>query len=154
MKKLKKILLASHGTEGGRAAEKLALGLCPRGGHLQHLVVVPEFWKGMMGDDWLNNVSTRMVYAQYVESTLEAEVAREIRRVQRDAKKRGVRYQPEIAFGNPAECLLARLKQGGVDIAVLGALRPKRRTGLRSRMLTDDVLRNVNVPILIAPYPK
>lgn len=154
MKKLKNILLASHGTDGARAAEKLALSLCPRGATLHHLVVVPEFWKGMMGDDWLNNVSTRMVYAEYVESTLEAEVAREIRRVQRDAKKRGLRYRTEMAFGNPAECLLARLKRGGVDLAVLGALRPKRRTGLRSRMLTDDVLRGVTVPLIIAPYPK
>jgi nucleotide-binding universal stress UspA family protein len=153
MNKLKNVLLASHGTEGARAAERMALALCPRGCRLYHLIVVPEFWKGMMGDDWLNNVSTRMVYAKYIESTLEAEVAREVRRFSREARKRGLRYEAEMAFGKPTECLLARLKRSSPDLVIMGALRPKKRTGLRSRMLTDDVLRAVKVPLIIAPYP-
>lgn len=154
MKKLKEVLLASHGTDGARAAERLALALCPRGCRLHQLIVVPEFWKGMMGDDWLNNVSTRMVYAEYIESTLEAEVAKEVRRFSREARKHGLRYEPHMAFGKPADCLLARLKRSSPDLVILGALRPKGRTGLRSRMLTDDVLRAVQVPLIIAPYPK
>lgn len=154
MNKLKDVLVASHGTEGARAAERLALSLCPRGCRLHHLVVVPEFWKGMMGDDWLNNVSTRITYGQYIESTLQEEVAREIRRFSREARKRALRYTAEMAFGKPADCLLARLKRAKPDLVIMGALRPRRKTGLRSRMLTDDVLREIKVPLIIAPYPK
>lgn len=152
-KKTKRILLASHGTPGARAAERLALSHCERGTRLHHLIVVPEFWKGMMGDDWLNNISTREIFKDYMESTLEAEVRREIRRLERDARKRGVRYDFEMAFGKPADCLLARLKKGGIDLVVLGSLRPKGRTGYRSRMLTDEVLRAIRTPMLIAPHP-
>lgn len=154
MKKMKSILLASHGTEGARAAERLALSHCTRGTRLHHLIVVPDFWKGMMGDDWLNSVITREKFKDYVESMLEEEVRALVRRLEREARRRGVRYDFEMAFGKPAECLLARLKRGGVDLVVLGAPRPKRRTGLRSRMLTDDVLRAVRVPLLIAPHPQ
>lgn len=154
MKNPKRILLASHGTLGARAAERLALSHCQRGTRLHHLIVVPEFWKGMMGDDWLNNISTREVFKEYVESTLEAEVRREIRRLERAARKRGIRYKFEMAFGNPVDCLLARLKRGGIDLVVMGGLRPKGRTGYRSRMLTDEVLRAIKIPLLIAPYPR
>jgi len=48
MLKPKRILLASHGTEGARAAEKMAFSLCQKQTALHHLVVVPDFWKGMM----------------------------------------------------------------------------------------------------------
>jgi nucleotide-binding universal stress UspA family protein len=153
MKKPKRILLASHGTPGARAAERLALAHAGRGDRLQHLIVVPEFWKGMMGDDWLNNIMTREVFKDYMESTLEAEVRQEIRRLDRETRKRGIRYDFEMAFGKPEECLLARLKRGGVHLVVLGSLRPRGRTGYRSRMLTDKVLRAIKTPLLIAPYP-
>ena len=153
MKKLKRILLASHGTPGARAAERLALSLAERGNRLHHLIVVPEFWKGMMGDDWLNNISTREIFKDYMESSLEAEVLDEVRRVERAARRHGLKYDFEMAFGKPADCLLARVQRGGVDLVVLGSLRPKRHTGLRSRMLTDDVLRTIRIPLLIAPYP-
>jgi len=154
MKKTKRILLASHGSQGARAAERLALSYCVPGTRLHHLIVVPEFWKGMMGDDWLNNISTREAFKDYMESTLEAEVRREIIRLERNARKRGIRYDFEMAFGNPADCLLARLKRGGIDLVVMGSLRPKGRTGYRSRMLTDGVLRAIKVPLLIAPPPQ
>lgn len=154
MKSPKRILLASHGTPGARAAERLAFSYCRRGARLQHLIVVPEFWKGMMGDDWLNNIMTRETFKDYMESTLQQEVQREVRRLHRDARKRGIRYDFEMAFGKPAECLLDRLKRGGVDLVVLGGLRPRGRSGYRSRMLTDDVLRAIETPLVIAPHPK
>ena len=153
MKIPKKFLLASHGTDGARAAERLALSRCPRGGRLIHFVVVPDFWKGMMGDDWLNNASTQIAFGEYIESTLQAEIRDHVRRVERAARKRGVRYAVEVVFGKPADCLAARLERGGVDLVVLGSPRPKGRTGFRSRMLTDALLRAARVPLLIAPHP-
>ena len=154
MKKLQRILLASHGTPGARAAEKLALKQARRGDRLHHLIVVPEFWKGMMGDDWLNNIMTREVFKDYMENTLEQEVREEIRRLSRAVKKRGLRYEFEMAFGKPEDCLLARLKRSSFDLVVLGSLRPKGVTGYRSRMLTDKVLRAITCPLLIAPPAK
>jgi len=153
MLKTKHILLASHDTPGARAAEKIALTLCPSKGSLTHLIVVPDFWKGMMGDDWLNNASTRDIYGKYVEGQLENDVRRHIKRIMREAAKRKLRYQFEVVVGKPTECLIKRAKKKPVDLVVLGSHRPKNKEGLRSRMLDDEIFRSLNIPVLVVPYP-
>jgi nucleotide-binding universal stress UspA family protein len=152
-RKSKNILLASHGTRGARAAERTALSLCPAGGTLHHLVVVPDFWKGMMGDDWLNSGVTRDIYGKYVESELEKEVRQHLRRLGKETARRRVRYKPEIVFGRPDKCLIERLRAHKYDLAVIGSPRPPKEPGYRSRMLTDPVLRAARTPILVVPYP-
>ncbi len=154
MMKNKRLLLASHGTPGALAAEKTALALAAPGAMLHHLIVVPDFWKGMMGDDWLNNVSTREVYAKYVENELEKEVLANIRRVESNAKKRKLRYRAEMVIGKPAECLLKRAARERFDLVVTGGPRPRGMTGLRSRLLTDDLLKALRTPLLVVPYPR
>lgn len=153
MKTPRRILIASHGTPGARAAEKVALALCPPTGSLHHLIVVPDFWKGMQGDDWLNNAATRDVFARYVESTLEREVRAEISRLARLAARRGLRYRPTINLGDPTDCLLQHAARG-IDLAVIGAPRPRGQTGLRSRMDTEKLARGLRVPLMIIPQPK
>jgi len=154
MKKTQRILLASHGSPGARVAEKLAFRQARRGDRLYHLIVVPDFWKGMMGDDWLNNIMTREIFKDYMESTLENEVRSEIRRLMRESKKRGIRYEFLMAFGKPEEAMLSQLKRGSFDFVIMGSLRPKGKTGYRSRMLTDKVLRALTCTLLIAPPAK
>lgn len=154
MLKTRHILLASHGTDGARAAEKTALALCPKGGTLHHLIVVPDFWKGMMGDDWLNNAMTQDTYGRYVESQLEDEVHSHIRRLQKLATKRRIRYRPDMVLGKPTDCLIERARRTGLSLVVMGSPRPRGKTGLRSRIDTDKLVRALRVPLLIVPYPK
>ncbi|MDH5512833.1 MAG: universal stress protein [Gammaproteobacteria bacterium] len=153
MLKAKKILLASHGTPGGRAAERMAFSLCRAGSHLTHLIVVPDFWKGMMGDDWLNNASTRDIFANYVESQLEREVRKHIRRMMRETSRRKIRYDFDVVIGKPGECLVACAKKGRFDLIVMGSKRPKGKTGYRSHMLDEKLFRSLRAPVMIAPYP-
>jgi len=148
------ILLASHGTDGARAAEKAALALCPAGGTLHHLIVVPDFWKGMMGDDWLNNAMTQDAYGRYVESQLEDEILSHVRRLQKLATKRRIRYRPDMVLGKPTDCLIERAKRAGLNLVVMGSPRPRGKAGLRSRMDTDKLVRALRVPLLIIPHPK
>lgn len=152
-RKPRHILLASHGTRGARAAERSALALAPPGGVLHHFIVVPDFWKGMMGDDWLNNATTRDAYGRYVEAELAREIRRHVTRLGREARRRRLRYRVETVFGRPAQCLAERLKRGDVDLAVVGSPRPRRVPGLRSRMLTEEVFKAAAVPLLVVPYP-
>ncbi len=105
--KLKKIILASHATPGARAAEDAAFELCAESGaSLYHLLVVPDFWKGMMGDDWLNNAGTQIIYGNYLENQLVQEVADEIELLSERSKQGGISYTDEVRLGNPALCLL------------------------------------------------
>lgn len=154
MLKTKHILLASHGTDGARAAEKLAYGLCETDTTLHHLIVVPDFWKGTMGDDWLNNASTRETFGNYLESQLEQEIRAHLKRMLRETEKREIKYEYEIVQGKPPDCLIKRVTKGPVDLVVMGSLRPKRNTGLRSRMLDESIYRKISVPLIIAPYPR
>jgi nucleotide-binding universal stress UspA family protein len=146
------VLLASHGSAGARAAERLALAAA--GARLTHLVVVPDFWKGMMGDDWLNNASTRDIYARHVESQLQREIDEDVRRVRALAAARGLQFVHRVALGKPAECLLACAADVNPDLVVIGAPRPPGVQGLRSRMHLDTLVRGLAAPLLVVPYPK
>lgn len=148
-----RVLLASHGTPGARAAEVLALSLCARGGTLHHLLVIPDLWKGMMGDDWLNNVRTRIAFGDYLEGQLGREVADELDRIERDAAAHSLTCHSEVRQGKPADCLLAFCREIDCDAVVIGAPRPRGAPGLRSRLDLEAAVRGLPIPLIIAPYP-
>lgn len=145
------ILLASHGTAGARAAEAAAFDLSGSNTTLHHLIVVPDFWKGMMGDDWLNNASTREIYGNYVESQLTDEVRENVSRVQQEAQRRQIRYDYEIVIGDPTTCLIDKAKALGADIVMTGSPRPKHESGLNSRLHFDKLVSELTVPLMVVP---
>lgn len=107
-----------------------------------------------MGDDWLNNASTRDAYALHVECQLEREIEEEVARVRTDAAARGLRYERRVVVGKPAECLLESAAMLRPDLVVMGSPRPPGTKGLRSRMDTEALLRGLAVPLLVVPYPR
>lgn len=147
------ILLASHDTPGARAAERLALSILTSGGHLRQLYVVPDLWKGMLGDDWLNNAATQDRFGRYLEQELEEESRRARKRLEAEAHQRGLEYSFVRVLGKPAESLLAQAQEQTPDLVVIGAPRPKGIPGLRSRMDLKILLPALRLPLLIAPYP-
>lgn len=147
------VLLASHGTPGARAAEALACAWCAPGGTLHHLYVVPDLWRGMMGDDWLNNARTRIAFGDYLEDALGREIAETLERVERVALARGLTYRSGVRLGRPADCLLALSRELGPELVVIGSQRPKGAPGLRSRLDLEPVVRGLGVPLLVAPHP-
>ena len=148
------VLVASHGTVGARAAERAALDLCRTGGLLRHLHVVPDFWRGMMGDDWLNNVATRITYGNYLEGELIREVAVHLAGLSEQARLAGLRYADEVVVGKPAECLLDSIRRHRPEAVVIGAPRPKGTPGLRSRLDLEVLAAGLTVPLIIVPVPR
>jgi nucleotide-binding universal stress UspA family protein len=149
----KHFLLASHGTPGACAAEKATFKLCHPDSTLHHLIVVPDFWKGMLGDDWLNNAITQIRYGKYVEGTLEKEIQENVSRVSAAAEAQNVAYSYEFMLGKPAECLLKVADPARFDLVVIGSPRPKNKEGLKSRMHCETLLRALSIPLFIIPYP-
>ena len=148
------ILLASHGTPGAQAAERAAFALSPARGRLSHLIVVPDLWRGMMGDDWLNNASTRETYGKYVENELQREVQSHIDRVRPHAASRDIAYEFRVVLGKPTDCLLAFSREAAPDLVVIGSPRPKGVSGLRSRMHPEQLAGALAMPLLVVPYPQ
>lgn len=151
--KAKSILLASHGTDGAKAAEATAFDLCAPEGHVHHLVIVPDFWKGMLGDDWLNNAAVHVRFGRHVERQIEREIVAHAETVAAEAKRRGIGYDCEMRFGKPAECLADVVDKGGFDLAVIGSPRPKKIKGLRSRMDLETLARRLGIPLVVVPHP-
>jgi nucleotide-binding universal stress UspA family protein len=148
------ILIASHGTPGAQAAEQAALAWCCAGGRLSHLVVVPDLWRGMMGDDWLNNASTRDTYGKYVESELQREIDVHVGRLRSQAAAAGIAYEFRVILGKPTECLLAYSRETAPALVVIGAPRPKGLLGLRSRMHPERLVVALTAPLLVIPHPR
>jgi len=127
--------------------------LCGAGGNLHHLVVVPDFWKGMMGDDWLNNAATQIRFSNYVETQLEVEITEHITRLKEQAKTLNVGYSYGIMQGDLAECLLEASRLEDYDLVIIGSPRPKGILGYRSRMVLEKLACGLTVPLLIVPFP-
>lgn len=153
MNQINNLLLSSHGTAGAMAAERMALELCNTNSRLFHLLVVPDFWQHMMGDDWLNNGITRDRYARYLERELGYELDQNIQRIRNQAEEIGADYTCEIRIGDPGSVLNDCCNQNNFDLIVVGSPRPKGIPGLKSRMTTDKTLKSITIPLLIAPYP-
>lgn len=153
MNSLNHVLLASHGTVGAQAAEQMAIRMCSSGAKLHHLIVVPSLWKGMTGDDWLNNGSTRDTYRRYLEDELGREVDEHCERVSKRAEERKLEYSSEIVYGEPEKCLINSCKKESFDLVIMGSPRPKEVKGLRSRMKTESLTHTLDIPLLIVPYP-
>ena len=148
------IQLASHGTPGGRAADAVAVALCTPEAELFHLTVVPDLWRGMMGDDWLNNASTRDDYGRHVENELAREMEEHRRDVEAAVTERGARYRVRAVIGKPAACLIECAAEVRPDLVVIGSPRPRGSPGLRSRMAIDDLVKALAAPLLVVPYPR
>ena len=152
--KLDHILLASHGTVGARAAESAALDLARQNGaSITLLYIVPDFWRGMRGDDWLNNAITQEEFGNYLESQILNDARQETRRVAEAASRKGLDITIRAMFGKPTECLLATAHEISPDMVVLGSPRPKGVPGYRSRIYLETVTRALACPVLIIPHP-
>ncbi len=149
---VKKLILASHGTPGARNAEQTAIHLCAKNGAaLHHLLVIPDLWKGMMGDDWLNNAITRCRFGDYVENQLARDAAAELERLAKICQQKDIVYSNLVQLGKPTLCLINACIQDHFDLAVLGSPRPKGSPGLRSRMNLELLARSLTTPLLMVP---
>lgn len=147
------ILLASHGTEGAIAAEDMALRICTPAGRIDRLVVVPEFWRNMTGDDWLNNGATRDRFRDYLDDTLRQDIDQQCQRVSQKASDRGLTCQHVVLLGEPEKALLRQARTHAYDLIVMGSPRPGGKSGLRSTMLTKKLAHRLETALLIVPHP-
>ena len=149
----KKVLLASHGSTGARAAEQALLNMHLKDVEVIHLYVVPELWKHMTGDDWLSNQITQERFCNYLESELVNEAEITISRIEATLLECNAKYKSLFMFGDPKNCLQNVCEEHDFDLIVTGSPRPKFISGLHSRMMTDSIKKNLSTALLQIPYP-
>ncbi len=150
---MQNILLASHGTTGAKAAELKVLEMCNESTRVTHLIVVPEFWQHIAGDDWLNNSSTRAQFEDYVQAQLEEEIDKSIHRVKHQFDDANIHNTYSVIIGSPDKVLLDTCSKFDFDFIVIGSKRPKAVSGLRSAMLTKQVYKHLSTSLIIVPHP-
>ncbi len=149
------IILASHGTPGARAAENAALNMAKNNNYkIIHLYVIPDFWRGMRGDDWLNNAITQKTFGDYVENELAKEATTEVNRLKENADKNGVSIETRATFGKPAESLILLSQEVKPSMIFIGTPRPKGEQGYNSRMKLEPLVRSLTTQLLIVPRNK
>jgi len=145
------ILLPHHGTAGALQAEKSAFDLAiPQQTLIVHLLVVPDLWDGMQGDDWLNNASTRDAFGRYVEGLLEKDAADQLRALEARCTERNLTYKSIVRVGDPTECIIEAAAQEHATLAIVGTPRPKGMLGIRSGIQLESLVRKLKIPLLIA----
>lgn len=150
------ILLASHGTEGAIAAENMAIRVCTPEGSIDHLIIVPEFWQHMTGDDWLNSGTARDQFRDYLQTGLGQEIDQQCVRIQKKVADHTLAYERIILFGNPEKALLHQASNTAYDLIVLGSPRTtgmKEKFSLRSTMLTPKLVQKLQTALLVVPHP-
>ncbi len=152
-KERRRILLASHGTPGARAAEEAALELARQeGAALAHLYVVPEFWSGMRGDDWLNNAVTQETFGHYLEGELAKEAHQVRERLEQRAADLSLALETHLLVGDPTGSLLHFARHWKPDLVVLGTPRPAGIPGYRSRMKLERLARTLGATLMLVPH--
>ncbi|MBF0263155.1 MAG: universal stress protein [Magnetococcales bacterium] len=147
------LLLAHHGTPGARCAEDLALRMAVLlQARVAHLLVVPAFWEGMMGDDWLNNAATRDAFGSYLENLLSREAQEVVNGVRERCSALNLGYRALLRQGEVTEILLRVAEEIRPAMVVIGPRRPGGVPGFRDRVRIEGLARRVKVPVLIAPW--
>jgi nucleotide-binding universal stress UspA family protein len=148
----KTILLASHGTQGARAAEVAALQIAQeKGAKIIHLYIIPDFWRGMRGDDWLNNAITQKGFADYLEGELANEARIEIERLKGLADQVGVAIKTRTTFGKPVDSLISVADEEKPYLIIIGTPRLKGEQGYNSRIELEPLVRSLKARLLIVP---
>jgi len=148
----KKLILASHGTPGAKAAEDRAFEIAKKENlHIIHLYVVPDFWSGMRGDDWLNNAVTRKRFGDYLEDELAQEALIEVNRIKEKADKLGVSLETRATFGKPVDSLILLSEKENPTLIVIGTPRKKGEEGYNSRMKLEPLVRSLQCQLMIVP---
>jgi len=144
---IKKILLATDGSETSMRAAKNAVSIGKKAGATVTAVYVVDVHRlaQLPGYAAMPGIKDNLMELMFKEGD---EALEEIDDMARDA---GVAYERVVAEGDPGEELLKICRNPGFDLIVLGTIG---KSGLKRFLLgsvADKVVRHSHVPVLVVP---
>ncbi len=146
-------LLASHGSPGAIAAEQVALHQCREGDYIDHLLIVPDWWADMTGDDWLNSGASRNRYRAYIEEQLNQDAEEVFLRVENGCKTRGIHYSSIFVVGNCLQVFKQFICTQRYAKIFTGSRRPSSCAGVNDRMLTKKIIKRAGCKLVMVEHP-
>ena len=145
----KKILLATHGTEGAKKAEQYSYELAKVfGAKLHGLYVIHSGWGSLVGIEWLHSSHTRMEFYRYAEAQFNlraSEVLESFRKFAADIK-----VSTAVKVGEPTEIILEEAKAYHADLIVVGSVSSIRSEEYKARISMKKLLKFAPCPVLLA----
>ena len=144
---LKKILLATDGSETSMRAAKNAVSIGKKAGAMVTAVYVVDVHRlaQLPGYAAMPGIKDNLMELMFKEGS---EALEEIEDMARDA---GVAYDRVVAEGDPGEELLKLCRDPGFELIVLGTIG---KSGLKRFLLgsvAEKVVRHSHVPVLVVP---
>lgn len=117
----KKILIATHGTEGAQKAESYAIGLTRQSGaELHGLYVIHKDWSSLVGIEWLHSSERRMEFYRYAESQFYIRAEEVLRAFAERAKGMEMEVATCVKVGDPAEVIAEEALDRHIGLIVVG----------------------------------
>ena len=117
----KKILVATHGTEGAKKAETCGIELsktfCTE---LYGLYVIPSSWAEIAGIEWLHSSKVRMEFYKHMETELNRRAKEVIDEFTRKALNYQITVIPLVKVGKPELIIIDESKKNNIDLLILG----------------------------------
>ncbi len=145
----KRILVATHGTEGAKKAEAYAIGLAREfGSELHGLYVIHKGWSSLVGIEWLHPSRTRMEFYKYAETEFNRR-AEEVLEALREHST-GIEVTISIRVGEPAEVIAEEARDKGIDLIVIGSSSNRRSEEYKAKVSLKKLVKFAPCPVLVA----
>lgn len=146
---IRKILVATHGTEGAILAELYALQLAKAlDTGLHGLYVINKDWGSLVGIEWLHSSEKRMEFYHYAESELYRMANTALDSFKQRALANELGVMTSVRVGDPAEAIAEEARTQGADLIIIGSAGKERSAEYRAKVSIKKLLKSAPCSVL------
>jgi len=146
---IRKILVATHGTEHAVQAESYAIQLAKTlGADLHGLYVIHKGWGSLVGIEWLHSSEKRMDFYRYAESELYRMADAALTGFVQRAEACGLNVKSSVRVGDPGAVIAEEAGALGADLVIIGSNSNKRSEEYRAKISLPKLLKSAPCSVL------
>jgi nucleotide-binding universal stress UspA family protein len=146
---IRKILVATHGTENAIQAESYAIQLANAlGADLHGLYVINKGWGSLVGIEWLHSSEKRMDFYRYAESELYRMADAALTGFVQHAGAYGLNVKSSVRVGDPVDVISEEAAAIRADLIVIGSNGSKRSEEYRAKISLVKLLKSAPCSVL------
>ena len=146
---IRKILVATHGTEGAVLAELYALQLAKAlDAELHGLYVINKDWGSLVGIEWLHSSEKRMEFYHYAESELYRMANTALESFKQRALTNGLCLITSVRVGDPNKAISEEARLQGADLIIIGSPSKVRSEEYKAKVSLKKLLKSAPCSVL------
>lgn len=144
----RRILVATHGTDGAKNAESYAIGLAMElGAELHGLYVINKDWGSLVGIEWLHSSDVRMEFYRYAETEFYLRAKEVLDALREDAG--GMEITTAIKVGELTEVIADEARNKDVNLIIIGSGSNKRSEEYKAKISLKKLFKLAPCPVLV-----